>query len=155
MIRQYHQLNGYEFEQTPGDSGRQRSLACCTPWGHKEWDTSWQCNIIKIEANVLCQGLPQWLGGKEPNVKKCGFNSWVRKISWKRARQPSPVFLLGESHEQRNLVGYSPWGCTELDTTCLPKCFLFRKLKLLRVFKNTMRKGPLLKGCKKCCLHTF
>ena len=30
---------------------------------------------------------------------------------------PSPVFLPGESHGQKNLVGYSPWGCTESDTT--------------------------------------
>ena len=32
----HHQLNEHEFEQTPGDSGRQRSLACSSPQGHKE-----------------------------------------------------------------------------------------------------------------------
>ena len=31
--------------------------------------------------------------------------------------QSTPVFLPGESHEQRSLVGYSPWGCKELDMT--------------------------------------
>ena len=31
--------------------------------------------------------------------------------------QPTPVFLSGESHGQRNLMGYSPQGCKELDTT--------------------------------------
>ena len=31
-----HQLNGHEFEQTPGDGEGQGSLACCSPWGHKE-----------------------------------------------------------------------------------------------------------------------
>ena len=31
--------------------------------------------------------------------------------------QPTPAFLPGESHGQRSLVGYSPWGCKELDTT--------------------------------------
>ena len=36
---------------------------------------------------------------------------------WRRARQPTPVFLPGESHGQRNLVGYSPWGLKEPDTT--------------------------------------
>jgi len=36
------------------------------------------------------------------------FNPWVRKIPWRRAWQPTPVFLLGESHGQRSLVGYSP-----------------------------------------------
>ena len=32
-------------------------------------------------------------------------------------RQPTPVFVPGESHAQRNRAGYSPWGCKELDTT--------------------------------------
>ena len=36
---------------------------------------------------------------------------------WRRKWQPIPVFLPGESHGQRSLVGYSPWGCTESDTT--------------------------------------
>ena len=38
------------------------------------------------------------------------FNPWVRKIPWRRKWQPTLVFLLGESHEQRSLAGYSPWG---------------------------------------------
>ena len=36
MVGWHHQLNGHEFEQTPGDSEGQGSLACCSPWGHKE-----------------------------------------------------------------------------------------------------------------------
>ena len=36
MVRQHHLLNGHEFEQTPGDSGGQRSLVGYRPWGHKE-----------------------------------------------------------------------------------------------------------------------
>ena len=39
------------------------------------------------------------------------------KSSWRREWQPTPVFLPGESHGQRSLVGYSPWGHTELETT--------------------------------------
>ena len=42
-------------------------------------------------------------------------NLW--KISWRRKWQLTPVFLPGKSHGQRNLVGYSPWGHKELDTT--------------------------------------
>ena len=38
MVRMHHQLNGHEFEQTPGNSGEQRSLACCSPWGRQESD---------------------------------------------------------------------------------------------------------------------
>ena len=40
-----------------------------------------------------------------------------RKIPWRRAWQPNQVFLLGKSHRQRSLVGYSPWGCKESYTT--------------------------------------
>ena len=36
---------------------------------------------------------------------------------WRRKWQPPPVFLPGKSHGRRKLVGYSPWGCKELDMT--------------------------------------
>ena len=35
MVGWYHRFNGHEFEQTPGDSEGQRSLTCCSPWGHR------------------------------------------------------------------------------------------------------------------------
>ena len=38
MVRWHHQFNGHEFEQTLGDSEGERSLVCCSPWGHKESD---------------------------------------------------------------------------------------------------------------------
>ena len=38
VVGWHHRLNGHEFEQTPGDSGGQRSLACCSPWGHRKSD---------------------------------------------------------------------------------------------------------------------
>ena len=42
------------------------------------------------------------------SLRRRGFNPWVRKISWRRKWQPTPVFLLGESHGERSLVGYNP-----------------------------------------------
>ena len=48
---------------------------------------------------------------------RCGFDPWVEKILWSRKWQPSPVFLPEKSYGQRNLVGYSPWGQRESDTT--------------------------------------
>ena len=36
----YHRLNGHEFEQTLGDGKGQGTLACCSPWAHKEPDTT-------------------------------------------------------------------------------------------------------------------
>ena len=49
--------------------------------------------------------------------KRTGFHPWVGKIPWRRAWQPTPVFLTGESHGQRSLAGYSPQGRRESDTT--------------------------------------
>ena len=43
-----------------------------------------------------------------PAKRRLGFDLWVRKIPWRRARQLTPVFLPGKSHGQRSLVGYSP-----------------------------------------------
>ena len=43
------------------------------------------------------------------------------KIPWRRKWQPTPVFLPGKSHGQRSLVGYSPWGCSELDNNLATK----------------------------------
>ena len=40
MVGWQHQLNGLKFEQALGDSEGQGSLACCSPWGHKEMDTT-------------------------------------------------------------------------------------------------------------------
>ena len=65
--------------------------------------------------------LVTWLGGassKEPACqcrrhKRCWFCPWVGRIQW----HPTPVFLPGESHGRRSLVGYSPWGRKESDTT--------------------------------------
>ena len=55
-------------------------------------------------------GFPGDTRGKESTCqsRKCerrGFDPWVGRIPWRRAWQPTPVFLPGESHEQRNLVG--------------------------------------------------
>ena len=46
--------------------------------------------------------------GKESG--RPGFDPWFGKIPWRRAWQPTPAFLPGESHGQRSLGGYSPWG---------------------------------------------
>ena len=44
MVGWHHHLNGHEVGQTPRDGGGQESLACCSPWGRKESDMTWQLN---------------------------------------------------------------------------------------------------------------
>ena len=63
----------------------------------------------------LFSRLPRWFSGKESacqcrRCRRLGFHPWIRKVSWSRKWQPTPVFLPGKSHGQRSLAGYSPWG---------------------------------------------
>ena len=62
-----------------------------------------------------CFGLPWWLRGKDfacraGDPPRSRFDPCIWKIFWRRAWQPTPVFLPGESHGQRSLVDYSPQG---------------------------------------------
>ena len=52
-----------------------------------------------------------------PAMRETGFDPWVGKIPWRRDRLPTPVFLPGESHGQKSLANYSPWGCKDSDMT--------------------------------------
>ena len=52
-----------------------------------------------------------------PAMRETWVQSLGREDPWRRAGQPTPVFLPGESHGQRSLVGYGPWGHRELDAT--------------------------------------
>ena len=72
---------------------------------------------------------------------------------WRSKWQPTPVFLPGESHGQKSMVGYSPWGHKELDMTewlthiavlYIPIKYLLIlvNLVLAYVFKNGQNTGP-------------
>ena len=45
MVGWLHQIDGHEFEQVPGVGDRKGSLVCCSPWGHKELDTTERLNL--------------------------------------------------------------------------------------------------------------
>ena len=67
-------------------------------------------------------GLPGQHRGRESTCrcrrrKRCIFHPRVGKVPWRRAWQPTPVFLPGESHGQRSLAGYSPRSRKESDMT--------------------------------------
>ena len=79
-------------------------------------------------SRVLSRRQPIWLSPQEElrasqvvqlqrirKHKRPGFNPGVRKIPWKRKRQPTPVFLPGKFQGQRSLAGYTVHGVTELD----------------------------------------
>jgi len=70
--------------------------------------------MLKLKlTDSWAKGFPGGVSGGEPSCqsrrhKRYRFDAWARKIPWRRACQPTPVFLPGESHGQRNLTGYSP-----------------------------------------------
>ena len=59
---------------------------------------SWAFQVTLVVKNPLAV----------QETQGCRFDPWVRKIPWRRAWQPTPVFFPGESHGQRSLDGYSP-----------------------------------------------
>ena len=68
--------------------------------------------VVCIRASLVAQLLMN-----PPAMQRPAFDPSIRKIPWRRERQPTPVFLSGESHGQRSLAGYSPWAHKESDTT--------------------------------------
>ena len=70
-----------------------------------------------LEAGVGLAFFPGGPSGKEPAYQcrrhETGFDPWVGKIPWRRAWQPIPVFLPGESQGRGSLVGCRLWGRTE------------------------------------------
>ena len=64
-----------------------------------------------MELHTTREGLPQCHGAKESSCSAGDMGSLDRKIPWRRAWQHTPLFLPGESHGQRSLLGHSPWAC--------------------------------------------
>ena len=89
------------------------------PWSPNPW------TIREFLLAMSEEGLPRWHKSKESACqcrrhkrhRRCGFDPWVEKISWRRKWQLTPVFLPRESHGQRSVAGYSLWGHKESDTT--------------------------------------
>ena len=67
---------------------------------------------MELTTSLIVQFLKNLLQCTRP-----GFNSWIRKIPWRRKRQPTPVFLPGKCYGQRSLTAYCTWGRKELDMT--------------------------------------
>ena len=75
--------------------------------------------VTLSNENFLCKCRfpPPQMGKFIFTSRRPRLDPWVRKTPWRRKWQPTPVFLLRESHGQRSLQGYSPWGRKELDRT--------------------------------------
>ena len=86
MAGWHHRLNGHEFEQPPGVGDGQGSLACCSPWGHKEWDRTEglnNSNNVAAAARSLqsCRTLCDPTDGSPPGSPVHGIFQ-ARVLEW-------------------------------------------------------------------------
>ena len=105
-----------------------------------------------LSPSMIDLGLPRWLSGTESacrcrRYRRGGFSPWVGKISWRRKWQSTAVFLAGEFHAQRSLVGCSPRDREESDVTkhthTHDKLSHHFKLKDHMMIEVTLRMNPL------------
>ena len=99
-------------------------------WGWYLDTRIWAVEVLIAIGVLLLPGFPGGVSGKEPACQCCrhkkhGFDPWVRKIPWRRAGQPTPVFLPGESHGQRSIGLPARVGQHWSDSThaCTHCCF--------------------------------
>ena len=90
-------MNDNTLGQLPGSPSVRISLVPAIP-------TESTSLVAQTEKNLLA-------------MQETGCDPWVGKNPWRRAWQPTPVFLPGESQGWQSLVGCRLWGHTELDTT--------------------------------------
>ena len=145
MVRKHHWLNGdaFEqtdsngdaFEQTAGDSEGQRSLACCSPWGHKEtgfsnWTTTTNLNWVKRQERRQAQG------GEERK-------KWIKKeqITSQLIQQIlsllSPLWPIGFS--LRCKFPHCSWEMLHADSAC----WFWPQLCLMKFLSNEDHHGSV------------
>ena len=105
MVGWYHRLNGHEFEQTLGDDEGQGSLVCCSPWGHKESDTTEPLNSNNQYQLTSCGKLLNFLPHpkthsrlfEEVNLQNKNLNE-LEKYKW--------IFNWSHTNSNTKDVGY-------------------------------------------------
>ena len=146
-----NKLISYFFNESPNQSDLKQKFifhSCCLSV------------LGELLYFILSLGLPRWFHGKESSYqckshRRLRFNAQVGRTPWRRKWQPMPGFLSGESHGQRSLVTYSPWGHKELNMTEVTAhslrvacCWRGHLLKGLpqKEEKNTTNNVSVLKG---------
>ena len=88
----------------------QGTYSLINKWGDLAW--LWDLSMVGVQVSLIPRTKTAQLFNKFCHFCCSVFTSikWVRKIPWRGKWQPTPVLLAGESHGQRSLVSYSPWG---------------------------------------------
>ena len=131
------------FQWTPSCKGTQWQEVKIRWEGDEGWSGPSFLTASVPQSWILCLSRAAWSSGTPDSLRTCsfcrvllptfpggsdgksiclqcrrpGFNPWVGKIPWRRKWQPTPVLSPGNFHGWRSLVGYSPWGRKESDTS--------------------------------------
>ena len=110
--------NGGDLGSIPG-LGRSLEKEMATHSSILAWRIPWTIQSMGLDMTEGPALSPLWLRWYRIclQCRRLEFNPRVRKISWKREWRPVSVFLSGEFHGQRSLIGYSPWRCKKSYTT--------------------------------------
>ena len=87
MVGRHHRLNGHEFEQTPGSSEGQGSLACCSPWDCKESDMTEQLNNVPEDFPLSKISVERHTGRVERKTSPLCPGAFVSEVSRKEMTQ--------------------------------------------------------------------
>ena len=129
MVGWHHWLDGHEFEQAPGVGDGQGSLACCSPWGHKELDTTDRLNwtelskrnkLITNTCSILGKPLKHNVEQKEPDLRINAMWFHLHSILKKQAKLKMVLrnaYVGGKTKEKQRcdshnrVVKLGNWGC--------------------------------------------
>ena len=130
VLQKYHHYYYFEnrFQEVMSESkGGNLWLVNNTglPWRLSGKESACQCRRCGFDpwvGKILCskkwQPTPVSLPGKSQEQRPSGYSTWsCRRVDRRRQQQSTPVLLPGKSHGWRSLVGYSPWGREESETT--------------------------------------
>ena len=137
-------------------------------WGKFSETCVWRAPIRMFSSKWF---LSHWIASHHSLVaqmvtqlRRPRFDSWVGKIPWRREWLPIPVFLPGEFHEPRSLVGYSPRASKELDTTEQHTVLLdLVKVPFLisiicvsqKTLRNTYQSSSIIEGSESTSPHIY
>ena len=104
---QLHYLLGMQF---PFKFPKLKSLTISPFHGH--WSF-----LLTLSLRLVIRGCERPWASQCRRDNRLGFDPWVGKMPWRKAWQPTPIFLPAESPRTEELEDYSPWGHKELETT--------------------------------------
>ena len=135
MVGWYHRLNGHECEQAPGDGDGQGSLACCSPWGCKESDTTEQLNWTELkDGSIRGRALGDasfWRWSPQSGTSKKGsreiispFHHVMKFWLWRTVQKALAVNKEESPHQKVTMLAPWSWSSQSPELWAINFCYL-------------------------------